>query len=236
MRISHLALGGLIAASILLTIPAQAQLVGSDTAAGDSCASYPTGATRMTADADTNGLQVTLICNGTTWEPEGVVAVSKSGNPPTADGIWFSSGGDIYRSSGDVGIGTASPSVALDVVGDIHYTGVLQDVSDIRLKENIHPLDSPLKKITALNGFSFTMKGDPKHTVEYGVSAQDVQAVFPELVGVADPKNGTLGVNYQGLIAPMIEAIKIQQTQIEALEAKVKRLEANAHSNKPGEL
>ncbi|MBD3754135.1 MAG: tail fiber domain-containing protein [Gammaproteobacteria bacterium] len=360
---------------------AQAQLAGTDTSAGDSCAGFPTGATRMTADSDGNGLQVTLVCNGTTWEQEGLVAVSKSGNAPAATanlsdlgdvvlssaangdvilysaGNWYngagggggnkvidadgdtsirteddsdvdndlirfnaggagtsfyvhsqvlpgayvgpgvhiippgSAGGNItamyiknsssvagenmihfghswgtsnnagigtigsdsehphslyLRSYGDrdivfetnnaervrilgengnVGIGDIAPSAALDVVGDINYTGVIVDVSDIRLKENIHPLKEPLRKLTSLNGFSFQMRGDEKHTTEYGVSAQDVQKVFPELVHQID-EDGSLGVSYDGLIAPMIEAIKEQQAQIEVLRARIDELEA----------
>ena len=45
-------------------------LSGDDTAPGDSCTEYPNGASRMTADADDNGRSITLICNGTTWEPD----------------------------------------------------------------------------------------------------------------------------------------------------------------------
>lgn len=103
---------------------------------------------------------------------------------------------------------------------------MIVDVSDIRMKYDIEPFDSPLHKLTSLNGFSFKMKGDESEQVEYGVSAQDVQKVFPELVAVVEPEQGTLGVNYQGLIAPMIEAIKEQQAQIEALKTKIEELEA----------
>lgn len=49
------------------TLPASAQLAGSDSAPGSSCAGFPQGATRVTADADLDGAQVVLICDGTTW-------------------------------------------------------------------------------------------------------------------------------------------------------------------------
>jgi hypothetical protein len=143
--------------------------------------------------------------------------------------LWSENGSDIYFTSGDVGIGKTSPSVALDVVGDINYTGVLVDVSDIRTKYDIEPLQSPLAKMTSLNGFSFKMKNDESKGVELGVSAQDVQKVFPELVHQVDD-NGTLGVSYNGLIAPMIEAMKEQQAQIEALQAEIKTLKLQTES------
>ena len=123
----------------------------------------------------------------------------------------------------------------MDVVGDINYTGTIVDVSDIRLKENISPIESPLESLLTLTGISFTMKDDPKEKVEYGVSAQDVQKVFPEIVHIVDAETGTLGVTYDGLIAPMIEAIKEQQTQIESLKAEIEELKAEQKSNTPAE-
>ena len=165
-----------------------------------------------------------------------------SGTPDGNDGtIQYNNGGNFGGddnlfwddANGRLGINDNTPDVALDVVGDINFTGQLVDVSDIRLKENVRPLQSPLKKLISLNGIAFEMKGDPKHAVEYGVSAQDVPAVFPELVHEVDP-NGTLGVAYNGLIAPMIEAMKEQQAQIEALRAELDALKAQRR-NEAGE-
>ena len=96
----------------------------------------------------------------------------------------------------------------------------------------IKPIDSPLEKLTSLNGFSFKMKGDPKQTVEYGVVAQDVQKVFPELVRQMDD-SGTLGVSYIGLFAPVIESIKALSEENDELRARneqlTRRLEALEH-------
>lgn len=49
------------------THTALAQLVGNDTAPGTSCSGFPSGSTRLTADADQDGGSVVLICDGTTW-------------------------------------------------------------------------------------------------------------------------------------------------------------------------
>lgn len=127
-------------------------------------------------------------------------------------------------SAGYVGIGDTNPSVALDVIGDVNYTGVIVDVSDIRLKENVRPLQNPLARLVRLQGFAFEMKNDPKHVTEYGLSAQDVQQSFPELVHQVDA-DGTLGVSYNGLIAPMIEAIKELKAENDALRARIDALE-----------
>lgn len=57
----------LIFVVFIIPLPAWAQLTGSDTAPGDSCAGFPTGATRMSADADQDGGSVILVCDGTDW-------------------------------------------------------------------------------------------------------------------------------------------------------------------------
>lgn len=56
-----------------------------------------------------------------------------------------------------------------------------------------------------------------------GLSAQEVQQVYPELVETA--QDGTLGVDYTGLIPILIEAIKEQQQTLEKQQAKIQVLE-----------
>ena len=47
---------------------------------------------------------------------------------------------------------------------------------------------------------------------------------------VVERKDGMLAVEYNQLIAPMIEAIKMQQDQIEALQAEVEDLKAQVNA------
>jgi hypothetical protein len=93
-------------------------------------------------------------------------------------------------------------------------------VSDINLKKNLSPLNNALKKILSLRGVSFEWKDENMGKKrEMGVIAQEVEKVFPELVStITDRKL----VSYDGLISALIEAIKEQQTQIDALTAAVK--------------
>jgi hypothetical protein len=116
---------------------------------------------------------------------------------------------------GKVGIGTTAPNVELDVIGSIEYTGTITDVSDIRLKENIQPIEGALDKLLTLRGFSFNDIGSEERSL--GLSAQEVQKVFPEAVSVVD-KKGHLGLDYMQMVPPIIEAIKEQQAQIEELK------------------
>ncbi|MEQ9374845.1 MAG: tail fiber domain-containing protein [Imperialibacter sp.] len=89
--------------------------------------------------------------------------------------------------------------------------------SDIRLKENIKPLDSPLDKILASEGLSYNYKADADTEVHFGVIAQEIEKLFPHMV--KEDSRGYKSVNYTELIPVLIEAIKEQQKLIEKLMA-----------------
>jgi len=119
-----------------------------------------------------------------------------------------------------VGIGTTLPSTKLHIVGDVLVTGVttsfdFNSTSDIRLKTNIKKIESPIEKILPISGVTFNWKKDNRSSV--GVIAQEIESVFPELVQGEDPKT----VNYNGLIALLIECIKDQQIEINILKSKL---------------
>ena len=120
-------------------------------------------------------------------------------------------------STGEVGIGTTAPAVARDVSGSIQYTGDLTDVSDRRLKQNIQPLESELDKVSQVQAVRFEMKDRPG-VVELGVIAQDIEKIYPELVKTADDDMQTKSVNYVGLIAPMLQAMRELKAEVETLK------------------
>ncbi|NCC23364.1 MAG: hypothetical protein EOM26_13035, partial [Alphaproteobacteria bacterium] len=146
-----------------------------------------------------------------------------SGGGKWSDGA---TSGEIYYNSGNVGIGNTDPSVALDVTGDIEYTGTLTDVSDRRLKTDIRRLDTDdmLERLAQVDAYTFRMKDDEKGRIEYGVMAQELEPLFPELVHTAADELGTKSVNYIGLIAPMIEATKSLKAENDALRAELEAL------------
>jgi len=162
--------------------------------------------------APTPNLDDVLTWDGSTWVPS-----------PTSSGLWSESGSDIYFTSGNVGIGTAIPSVELDVDGDIQYTGTITDVSDIRLKSDIVPLDPAdmINRISDIDTYSFLMKGAESRRFEYGVMAQELESIFPNLVHTADDEIGTKSVNYVGLIAPMVGAIQALRVEDAALYKRI---------------
>jgi len=129
---------------------------------------------------------------------------------------------------GSVGIGAIVPDVALDVAGSIEYTGTITDVSDRRLKTDIVPLsaDEVIARLARVETYSFRMKDDEEGVTEFGVMAQEIEEIFPELVRTADDEMGTKSVNYVGLIAPMITAVQDLQDKNAALSGQVEDVQA----------
>jgi len=102
---------------------------------------------------------------------------------------------------------TYNPSTGTITVVDLNTT------SDISLKENIHTVENALETVGSLRGVSFDWKETGKGS--YGVIAQEIEEVLPELV-----KNGEIkSVNYNGIIGVLIEAIKELKTEIEILKS-----------------
>lgn len=93
--------------------------------------------------------------------------------------------------------------------------------SDKRLKENIQIIPNALEKLKQIDGVTFQWKTDKR--ADMGVIAQKVEKVFPELV-YSDEK-GRKSVNYSGLIAPLIEVVKKQQSQIDAQQEIIRKLD-----------
>ncbi|MEA2113000.1 MAG: tail fiber domain-containing protein [Patescibacteria group bacterium] len=106
-------------------------------------------------------------------------------------------------------------------------TGSYTISSDIRLKKDIAELDSSLSKILQLKGVSFKWKDEEARgdSVNIGLIAQDVEKVYPELV-MTDEETGLKSIQYSNLVAPLIEAIKEQQKQIDELKNEIKLLKS----------
>jgi len=126
----------------------------------------------------------------------------------------------IKGSNGYVGILDSTPSYQLDVSGTIRATGNVIAYSDVRSKENIKTIDSPLDKVLKLRGVEFNKIGKKKK--EIGVIAQEIEKVLPEVVSTDD--EGMKSVAYGNIVGVLIEAVKEQQKQIETLTDIVEEL------------
>jgi hypothetical protein len=93
----------------------------------------------------------------------------------------------------------------------------------MRLKTKLGDIKDPISKIQALNGFYY----EPNETAQsygyeketrVGLSAQEVEAVLPEIVTDAPIGDGYKTVDYAKLVPVLVEAIKEQQKQIDELK------------------
>ena len=103
--------------------------------------------------------------------------------------------------------------------------------SDIRLKKDVKTINNALSKIEKIRAVTFhwKKKGWTK-TLQYGVIAQELQKVFPNMVKKFP--DGYLRVNYQELVPVLIEGVKELKKendklkhQVDDLNKRVKKLE-----------
>jgi Chaperone of endosialidase len=85
--------------------------------------------------------------------------------------------------------------------------------SDCRYKSDIEVLTSPLANLLKISGYSYYSKLEKKDTL--GVIAQEVEAVYPELVQT--DAEWYKSAQYGNLIAPIIEAIRELSTKVDNL-------------------
>jgi hypothetical protein len=87
-------------------------------------------------------------------------------------------------------------------------------------------IQGALDKVKSLNGFYYeaneiAQELGYKVKREVGVSAQEVQAVLPEIVTAAPISDEYLTVYYERLTALLIEAVKELAEKVEELESQV---------------
>lgn len=104
--------------------------------------------------------------------------------------------------------------------GNATLSGTLTQLSDERLKTNIRPIGSALAKLSQLQAYTYNWRDIDRGTEEQiGLLAQEVEAVYPQLVRTDG--RGNKSVAYQNLVPVLLQAIKEQQAQIDALRQQI---------------
>lgn len=127
----------------------------------------------------------------------------------------------------------ASPSVFCVYSDGTAYLKNLAVTSDSRLKDDVLPLSSQTENLKKLQGVSYKwkeddgkgMKGDKR---TYGLLAQDLEKVYPDMVFTDE--DGNMSIYYTELIPVLINVAKEQQVLLDAQQMKIadmeKRLQA----------
>lgn len=125
-------------------------------------------------------------------------------------------------------------------VGNVFVSGTITQSSDLALKKNVADITSPLAKLGKLRPKSYDLNLEEGKDLKlpsgkkYGFIAQDLEAVYPELVKDVDvayssnqknsPPKTYKAVDYIGLIPVLVGSIQAQQAQIDSLKLIVQAL------------
>lgn len=88
--------------------------------------------------------------------------------------------------------------------GDGSY---VTSISDYRLKEDIHPIQDALQKVSSMQAVTYRMYRDPSQSW-IGYVAQDLEVILPEVVRTDESPEGWKSIQYTNLPALIIEAVK----------------------------
>jgi hypothetical protein len=136
--------------------------------------------------------------------------------------------------AGISGIAVVGDPVVVDANGQLGTA-----TSSARFKKDIKPMDKTSEAILSLKPVSFHYKSDGKGTPQFGLIAEDVAKVNPDLV-VRDRNGDIYSVHYEAVNAMLLNEflkarrqIDAQQKQIDALTAVVQKVSAQLELIKP---
>jgi hypothetical protein len=119
------------------------------------------------------------------------------------------------------GITTTKLTGAAVYVNSAGQLGVL--ASSERYKEDIETMSTSTQRLHQLRPVSYHLKTDPPGAIQYGLIAEEVDKVYPELV-IRDEAGNIQGVRYEEL-APMLLSVVQQQTaRLDALERQLSEM------------
>lgn len=98
---------------------------------------------------------------------------------------------------------------------------IIGSTSDKRFKKEIEPLGAVLDQLMALKPVTHQWISDEEGDRVFGLIAQEVQGIFPEIVDTS--REGYLSLDYPKLTVILIKAIQEQQRQIESLAKSIEQ-------------
>jgi hypothetical protein len=165
--------------------------------------------------AATSGISNIVARDGSGNFSAGTITATLTGTATTATELNTANNYQVNS----FGVGTA-PS---NTTGEIRATNDITAFysSDKRLKENINPIPNALQKLSQISGNTFDWKSGfseiHSHSgTDVGVIAQEVEKVLPQVVTTRE--NGYKAVQYEKMIALLIEAVKELKEEVNELK------------------
>ena len=134
--------------------------------------------------------------------------------------------GSYVAVSGKLGVGVYGTDITNgitlpnnnDATGQIKANAFVS-YSSRRFKKNIKKLEDPIKVIQSLEGVSYDWKNSGRN--DFGFIAEDVGEILPGIVQWEDNGKDATGIDYSRIVSYLVEAVKVQQTQIEKLNQQL---------------
>jgi hypothetical protein len=124
--------------------------------------------------------------------------------------------------NGEIYITPVNRTKSVYIYKDLYVNGSIYNTSDKNHKEEIEPIsDSKIEKLLDLEPVEYKLKTDTKKKKHYGLIAQDVEEVYPELI--SDTNLGFKTVNYIELIPLLLLKMKNMQKEIDELKEQIKK-------------
>jgi hypothetical protein len=175
--------------------------------------------------ASSSGMAVEGVANSPTGAVYGVYGIAMS---PSGTGVYGQATSATGTTFGVYGIAMSPTGYGVYSLGNAHvegnlsYSGTLTQSSSRRWKTNIAPMTGALAKVQQLQGVTYDWRASGRHDI--GLIAEDVHRVVPEVVAMEENGVDAKGVDYARLTSLLIEAVKEQQKEIDALHAAISDL------------
>lgn len=126
----------------------------------------------------------------------------------------------IKSSPGSLSITPARKKTSLTIDGDLTVIGSIFNPSDRLLKDEIKSISiSKIENLFNLEPVEYKFKNDITKKIRYGLIAQDVEKIYPELVSNND--SDYKAVNYIELIPMLLSKMKEMQKEIDELREQI---------------
>ena len=136
----------------------------------------------------------------------------------------------IYKTISGIKYITPSTINSVYLPADLVVMGTITNPSDIKLKQNINDLSNDFcDNILKIAPKKYNFTNDVNKKEHYGIIAQELESLFPELVinSEMDILNNDVvkikTVNYLELIPIMIVKMKIMQNEIDELKTRLEK-------------
>jgi hypothetical protein len=123
----------------------------------------------------------------------------------------------VLNPSGNIDIISQGSGGVRLTPGATSWTGI----SDLRLKNINSEITNATAKLNTLRAVNFSWKSDETQRENLGLIAQDVEAVFPQIVDT--DKDGLMGVRYTELIPVLVKALQELKSENDNLKYILQR-------------